>query len=143
MKKVKATLRPEHHSQFTIEGGELFALEGIGLGVAGGWWCCHQFGWHWLVGVLVGVSILAGFMWLVTMTLTRMLLFALNAFGGGLLAYLLATALFRADEWTGAFIGLLTAAAIAAILIRRFDVFRHDLKTYQRLREEQENQTGN
>lgn len=143
MKKIKATIRTEHHSQSTIEGGELFALEGIGLGVAGGWWFCHQFGWHWLIGVAICSCILAGFMWLLTMTATRLVVFGLNAISGGLLVYLLATALFGADDWTGGFIGLTTAITITLFLIRRFDVFSHDLDAYRRLREKQENLKGN
>ena len=142
MKKIKATIRAEHHSQYTIEGGEIFALEGIGLGIAGGWWLSHQFAWHWLVGVLAGVSILAGFMWLLSMTVTRLVIFGLNALGGGLLSYLLATALFGASELTGGFIGMLTAIGIAVIFVRRFNIFRHDLNAYRRLKEEQTNQQG-
>ena len=142
MKKIKATIRDEHHSQYSIEGGEIFALEGIGLGIAGSWWSCHQFAWHWLVGVLVGVGILAGFMWLLSMTVTRLVIFGLNALGGGLLAYLIATALFGASELTGGFIGVLMAIGIAVAFVRRFAVFSHDLSAYRRLKEEQTNQQG-
>ncbi len=143
MKKSKVVIRPEHHSQYTIEGGEIFALEGIGLGIAGGWWVCHQFGWHWLLGVLVGACILAGFMWLLSMTITRLIVFGLNALGAGLFTYLLSTALFGATELTGGFIGTVTAVFIGALLVRRFDLFRHDLTVYRNLKEKQNNQEGN
>lgn len=82
-------------------------------------------------------------MWLLTMTATRLVVFGLNAISGGLLVYLLATALFGADDWTGGFIGLTTAITITLFLIRRFDVFSHDLDAYRRLREKQENLKGN
>lgn len=147
MKKIKQphrrlVIRDEHYSRYSIEGGEVFALEGIGLGIAGGWWVCHQFVWHWLVGVVVGVGILAGFMWLLSMTVTRLVVFGLNALGGGLLAYLLATALFSVSELTGGFIGVMIAIGIAVVFVHRFDIFRHDLNVYRRLKEEQTNQQG-
>jgi hypothetical protein len=140
MKKIRVTVRDEHYSQYRIEGGGIFAVEGIGLGIAGGWWVCHQFAWHWLIGVLVGVGILTGFMWLLSMTITRLIVFGLNALGVGLLAYLVATALFRASEFTGGAIGVLTTISIAAVLVRQYDIFRHDLTVYHRLKEEQTNQ---
>ena len=142
MKKTKVVIRPEHHSQYTIEGGEIFALEGIGLGISGGWWICQQFGWHWLLGVLMGGCILAGFMWLLSMTVTRWVVFGLNALGAGLLAYLLATALFGATDLTGGFIGVIAAALIAVLLVQRFDLFKHDLTIYRNLKEKQNNQQG-
>ena len=140
MRRREVTVRDEHYSQYRIEGGGIFAVEGIGLGIAGGWWVCHQFAGHWLIGVLVGVGVLSGFIWLLSMTITRLIVFGLNALGGGLLSYLLATALFRASELTGGAIGVLTTISIAAVLVRQYDIFRHDLTVYHRLKEEQTNQ---
>ncbi|WP_375448477.1 hypothetical protein [uncultured Fibrella sp.] len=142
MKPQKVIIRPEHHSQYTIEGGEIFALEGILLGVAGGWWVCHQLYWHWLAGVLLGAGILAGFMWLLSMTITRFIIFGLNALGAGLLSYLIATALLGVSNLTGSFIGLLMVAAVATLFVRRFQVFKHDLTTYRSSKEDQTNQVG-
>ena len=137
MKKINVAVRPVHHSQYRIEGGEIFALEGIALGIAGGWWLCDSYRWHWLLGVLVGIAILTGFMWLLSMTITRLLLFSLNALGSGLLTYLLATALLRATDLTGGFAGTLVALGVGLLLFRRFDVFRHDLGIYHRLKRSQ------
>lgn len=135
----KVVIQPQHYSQYIIEGGEIFALEGIALGIAGGWWLCQQTGWHWLVGVVVGLAILTGFMWLLTIRLTRWLVVAFNALGGALLSYLVSTALFGASDLTGGFIGVLTGVGIAALLTRRFVVFSHDLNAYRKLKKEQTN----
>lgn len=140
MKKKKLIIRPEYYSQLTIEGGEIFALEGIGLSIAGGWRLCHQFSWHWLVGVVVGVCVLAGFMWSLSMKITRQIIFGLNALAAGLLSYLLATVLFNATDLTGGFIGVLTAVIVAIWFVRRFEVFKHDLTVYQNTKERQHNQ---
>ena len=142
MKPQKVIIRLEHHSQYMIEGGEIFALEGIVLSSAGGWWVCHQFGWHWPAGVLLGAVLLAGFMWLLSMTITRLIIFGLNALGAGLLSYLLAMALFDASDLRGGFIGFLTAVAVFALIARRFQVFKYNLTTHRNLKEKQTNQVG-
>lgn len=142
MKPQRVIVRPEHYSQYTIEGGGLFALEGLLLGGVGGWWVCHQCSWHWLAGVVIGAGILAGFMWLLSMPVTRLFIFGLNAVGAGLLSYLLATVLFGASDLTSGFLGLLAAVAVAVVSVRRFRVFQHDLATYQSLKKEQSNRVG-
>ena len=81
-------------------------------------------------------------MWLLSMTVTRWVVFGLNALGAGLLAYLLATALFGITDLTGGFIGVIAAALIAVLLVQRFDLFRHDLTVYRNLKKQQNNQQG-
>ena len=54
-------------------------------------------------------------MWLLSMTVTRLVVFGLNALGAGLLSYLLVTTLFDASDPTGVFIGFLTAEIVAAV----------------------------
>ena len=139
MKPQKVTIRPEHHSQYIIEGGEIFALEGIALGIAGGWWVCHQLDWHWLAGVLTGAGILTAFMWLLSMTVTRLVVFGLNALGAGLLSYLLVTTLFDASDLAGCLFGFFTAGVVSVVFARRFQVFKHDLTTHSKLKKEQNN----
>lgn len=138
MKKVR--IRSEHYSRYRIEGGELFALEGIALGLGAGSWICYTYALHWIAGLLIGVTMVAAFFWLLAFPATRLLIFLANALRAGVMVYLLVSVLFACSELTAISIGSLTALAVGGICYQRFTVFQHDMRTYWQLRRQQKEQ---